>query len=86
MNRASTNDFVLRKANEEMKKYKPNSNEIKLFPELVREKRIKLAGHILRTSKEDPLRQVSQKTRIREYVRDWQREGRRTETELVSLH
>ena len=61
VNRANTNDLVLRKANEEMEKYKPNSNKIKLFSELVREKRIKLAGHILRTSEDDPLRQVSYK-------------------------
>ena len=45
-----------------MKKYKPSSNEIKLFSELVREKRIKLAGHILRTSEpRGPIRQVSYK-------------------------
>ena len=61
VNRANTNESVLRKANEEMKKYKPSRHEIKLFSELVREKRIKLAGHILRTSEEDPLRQVSYK-------------------------
>ena len=42
-----------------MNKYKPNSN--KMFSGLVREKRIKLAGHILRTNGEDPLRQVSYK-------------------------
>ena len=33
--------------------------KIKLFSELVREKRIKLVGHIMRTSEGDPRRQVS---------------------------
>ena len=36
MNRANTNESVLRKANDEMKKYKPSNDEIKLFSELVR--------------------------------------------------
>ena len=70
LNQANTNDLVLRKTNAEMKKYKPNRNEIKLFSELVREKRIKLAGHILRSSEEDPPRpQASQvQTQLREQI------------------
>ena len=45
-NRANTNG----KAHAEMKKYNPHSNEITLSSELVREQRIKLASHSLRTS------------------------------------
>ena len=56
VNRASMKEeVVLRKAHDEMKKYKPYSNEIKLFSQLLREKCIKLVG----TSEEGPVRQVS---------------------------
>ena len=84
---ANTHESVLRKANEAMKKYKPSSNEIKLFSELVREKRIKLAGHILRTSEpRGPLRQVSYKPNSASTFEIGKRRVRRTKTELVSAH
>ena len=43
------------KANEgKWRTHKPNSNEIKLFSELVREMRVKPASQLLRSSEEDP--------------------------------
>ena len=60
MNRAHNNAYVMQKANQEINRNRTNNlREIKLFSELVQQKRCKLVGHILRTPPEDPLRQVS---------------------------
>ena len=60
MNRAHTNAYVMQKANQEINRNRKNNlREIKLFSELVQQKRCRLVGHIFRTPPEDPLRQVS---------------------------
>ena len=52
VNRRNTNDFVLRTASEKA------GHEVKLFSELLLDKRVKLSGHLLRTTDSDPMRQV----------------------------
>ena len=59
VNRANTNEKVIQKANEELVGYRSHNTRIKLFSNLLMERRAKLAGHILRTPSFDPLRQVS---------------------------
>ena len=60
VNRANTNEVVMRKANEEINKNRSgNKRVLKLFSDLVLERRGRLAGHIIRAPPEDPLRQVS---------------------------
>ena len=60
VNRANTNEVVMRKANEETNKNRSgNQRVLKLFSDLVLERRGRLAGHIIRAPPEDPLRQVS---------------------------
>ena len=53
VNRRNTNQFVLRMASEKA------GQEVKLFSELLLNKRVALAGHILRASDTDPLREVT---------------------------
>ena len=53
VNRSNTNEFVLRRATE------ISGKQIKLFSDLLWAKRAKFVGHILRTSDDDPLRQVT---------------------------
>ena len=53
VNRPNTNQFVLRTASEKA------GLEVKLFSELLLNKRVALAGHILRASDTDPLREVT---------------------------
>ena len=60
LNRAHTNAYVIQKASLEINKTRRSGNrEIKLFSELVLERRGRLAGDILRNSEANPLRQVS---------------------------
>ena len=59
VNRANTNEKVIQKANEELVGYRSHNTRIKLFSDLLMERRAKLAGHIFRTPSFDPLRQVS---------------------------
>ena len=59
MNRAHTNEFVLRKANEAVGVRPGGPPKIKLFSTMLQNRRIKLAGHILRSDNRDPLRNVS---------------------------
>ena len=54
-NRANTNARVNERANAEI----GGLNKVKLFSELLMDKRAKLAGHIMRAPQQDPLRQVS---------------------------
>ena len=53
VNRRNTNQFVLRTASEKA------GQEVKLFSELLLNKRVALAGHILRASDTDPLREAT---------------------------
>ena len=53
VNRRNTNEFVISTATAKA------GREIKLFSDLLAEKRSKLAGHILRSDNGDPLRQVT---------------------------
>ena len=52
VNRRNTNEFVLRMASEKA------GHEVKLFSELLLDKRVKLSGHLLRATDSDPMRQV----------------------------
>ena len=52
VNRRNTNEFVLRMASEKA------GHEVKLFSELLLDKRVKLSGHLLRATDSDPTRQV----------------------------
>ena len=59
VNRQNTNEFVVRKANEELGHQPGTPLKIKLFSDLLIDRRIRLAGHILRNNDNDPLRRVS---------------------------
>ena len=59
VNRQNTNEFVVRKANEELGHQPGTPLKIKLFSDLLIDRRIRLAGHILRSNDNDPLRRVS---------------------------
>ena len=59
VNRQNTNEFVVRKANEELGHQPGTPLKIKLFSDLLLDRRIRLAGHILRSNDNDPLRRVS---------------------------
>ena len=52
VNRRNTNTFALRTASEKA------GHEVKLFSELLLDKRVKLSGHLLRATDSDPMRQV----------------------------
>ena len=52
VNRRNTNEFVLTMASEKA------GHEVKLFSELLLDKRVKLSGHLLRATDSDPMRQV----------------------------
>ena len=53
------NEFVIQKANDELGHQPGAPLRIKLFSDLLIDRRIKLAGHILRCEDNDPLRRVS---------------------------
>ena len=59
VNRQNTNEFVVRKANEVLGHQPGTPLKIKLFSDLLIDRRIRLAGHILRSIDNDPLRRVS---------------------------
>ena len=59
INRQYTNEFVIQKANDELGHQPGAPLRIKLFSDLLIDRRIKLAGHILRCEDNDPLRRVS---------------------------
>ena len=59
VDRANTNELVLQKANDVMGVAPGNMPEVKLFYDLLEDCRVKLAGHILRSESNDPLRRVS---------------------------
>ena len=62
MNRANTNAYVINKANQEIDTNRHNwaqRRHIKLFSEMLMDKRARLAGHVIRRETDDPLRQVS---------------------------
>ena len=59
VNRSKTNEYVLQKANEEIGHTPGTPSKIKLFSELLKDRRVKLAGHILRSNNSDALRRVS---------------------------
>ena len=60
MNRAQTNAYAMKKANQEINRNRTNNfRGIKLVSELVQQERCRLVGHILKAPPEDPLGQVS---------------------------
>ena len=59
INRANTNESVLQKANDVMGVAPGSMPKVKLFSDLLKDRRVKLAGHILRSENSDPLRRVS---------------------------
>ena len=56
---SNTNEYVLQKAHEEIGHTPGTPSKIKLFSDLLKDRRVKLAGHILRSNNSDPLRRVS---------------------------
>jgi len=58
-NRSNTNEYFLQKANEEIGHTPGTPSKIKLFSDLLEDRRVKFAGHILRSNNSDPLRRVS---------------------------
>ena len=65
VNRRNTNEFVLRMASEKA------GHEVKLFSELLLDKRVKLSGHLLRATDSDPMRQVVYFSSISKRISDW---------------
>ena len=65
MNGGNTNTYEINKANLEVRANRPSQAQrrhLKLFPEMFMDKRAKrarLAGHVIRTERNDPLPQVS---------------------------
>ena len=59
VNRSNANEHVSQKANEEIGHTPGTPSKIKLFSDLLKDRRVKLAGHILRSNNSDPLRRVS---------------------------
>ena len=59
VNRSKTNAYVLQKANEEIGHTPGTPSKIQLFSELLKDRRVKLAGHILRSNNSDALRRAS---------------------------
>ena len=54
-----TNIYVMQRAHEEIGHTYGTPSKIRLFSELLKDRRVKLAGHILRSRNSDPLRSVS---------------------------
>ena len=52
-------NLSFKKANDVMGVAPGNMPEVKLFSDLLKDRRVKLAGHILRSENSDPLRRVS---------------------------
>ena len=59
VNRSNRNEYVLQRANEEIGHTPGTPSKIKSFSELLKDRRMKFAGHILRSNNSDPLRRVS---------------------------
>ena len=59
INTANTNESVLQTANDVMGVAPGSMPKVKLFSDLLKDRRVKLAGHILRSENSDPLRRVS---------------------------
>ena len=59
VNRSNANEHVSQKANEEIGHTPGTPSKIKLFSDLQKKWRVKLAGHVLRSNNSDPLKRVS---------------------------